>query len=127
MGPTSRWVTMAVAALVLACAGCSALLPKLETPRLSLVSLKMQDMNFFEQRLLVRLRVQNPNDIALPVKGINVNFELSAVGQGGGNTMVVANGTAVEIRPIKNYVPTGAVGNILADIADTLHGSPQVR
>jgi LEA14-like dessication related protein len=76
-GAASRWATMALAALVLACAGCSALLPKLETPRLSLVSIKMQDMNFFEQRLLVRLRVQNPNDIALPVKGINVNFELA--------------------------------------------------
>ena len=35
-----------------------------------------------------------------------------------GAALVVAYGTAVIIKPIKNYVPTGAIGNILADIAD---------
>ena len=47
---------------------------------------------------------------------INIVFELSY--SQGGSSNVVANGTAVVIRPIQNYVPTGAVGNILADIAD---------
>ena len=71
-----RWVGVAIVALAIACAGC-AMLPKLETPRLSLVGIKFQDMTFFEQRLLVRLRVQNPNDMVLPIKGIDVNFELA--------------------------------------------------
>ena len=35
-----------------------------------------------------------------------------------GAALVVAYGTAVVIKPIKNYVPTGAIGNILADMAD---------
>ena len=43
---------------------------------------------------------------------INAVFE---VGAGG----AVVNGTAVVIRPIKNYVPTGAVGNILAELVDS--------
>ena len=47
---------------------------------------------------------------------INVNFELQSMG----NTMTVANGTGVVIRPIRGYVPEGAVGNILADLVDTL-------
>jgi len=52
---------------------------------------------------------------------INVEFELTAMG----NTMTVVHGTAVVIRPLANFVPTGAVGNILADIADTLRrGGP---
>ena len=53
---------------------------------------------------------------------INVDFELSFGGQsqGGGGASVVVHGTAVVIRPIKGYVPTGAVGNILAEISDTL-------
>ena len=67
-------------ALLLCCAllaaGCSAILPKLETPRLSLVSLQMQQATLFEQRLLVKLRVQNPNDLALPVRGLTVDFDL---------------------------------------------------
>ena len=57
-------------------AGCSSMLPKLETPHLSLVGLEMVDATLFEQRIRVRLRVQNPNDITLPVRGLNVNFEL---------------------------------------------------
>ena len=72
-----RRVVLALAALAIACVGCSAMLPKLETPQLSLVGITMQDMTIFEQRLLVRLRVQNPNRIALPVKGIDVDFELA--------------------------------------------------
>lgn len=53
---------------------------------------------------------------------INVDFELSYGGQsqGGGGASVVVHGTAVVIRPIRGYVPTGAVGNILAEISDTL-------
>ena len=49
---------------------------------------------------------------------INVDFELSGANQGA--SQVVVHGTAVVIKPIINYVPTGAMGNILADIQDTL-------
>lgn len=49
---------------------------------------------------------------------INVTFEL--VGAQTGNTQVTANGTAVIIKPVVNYVPTGAMGNIVAEIADLL-------
>lgn len=50
---------------------------------------------------------------------INVNFELSGAAQGAAE--VVVHGTAVLIKPIVNYVPTGAIGNILADIHDILN------
>lgn len=56
--------------------GCASLVPKLETPKLSLVGLELTEATLFEQRLRVRLRVQNPNDITLPIKGIHVDFEL---------------------------------------------------
>ncbi len=46
---------------------------------------------------------------------INVVFDMS--GQGKGHSEVDVYGTAVVIAPIKGYVPTGAVGNILAEIA----------
>jgi uncharacterized protein YbjQ (UPF0145 family) len=47
---------------------------------------------------------------------INVTFALGGASTGG--VEVVANGTAVTIVPIKDYVPTGAIGNILADLVD---------
>jgi uncharacterized protein YbjQ (UPF0145 family) len=49
---------------------------------------------------------------------INVEFELTGASQGA--SQVVVHGTAVVIKPIINYVPTGAVGNILADMLDTM-------
>lgn len=49
---------------------------------------------------------------------INVTFDL--VGAQTGNTQVTANGTAVIIKPVINYVPSGAMGNIVAEIADLL-------
>ncbi|UCE49687.1 MAG: heavy metal-binding domain-containing protein [Phycisphaerales bacterium] len=49
---------------------------------------------------------------------INVEFELTGASQGA--SQVVVHGTAVVIKPIINYVPTGAVGNILADMLDAM-------
>lgn len=49
---------------------------------------------------------------------INVEFDL--VGAGQGASQVVVHGTSVVIRPVINYVPTGAVGNILADMEEHL-------
>ena len=75
MAGTARPWALATLALVLL-AGCTSLGTKLETPRLSLVGIQLQDASFFEQRLRVRLRVQNPNDLVLPVRGLDVQFEL---------------------------------------------------
>ncbi len=49
---------------------------------------------------------------------INVEFELTGAAQGASE--VVVHGTAVVIKPIVNYVPTGAVGNILADMQELM-------
>ena len=49
---------------------------------------------------------------------INVEFELAGASQGA--SQVVVHGTAVIIKPIINYVPTGAMGNIVAEIQETL-------
>jgi len=51
---------------------------------------------------------------------INVEFELTGASQGA--SQVVVHGTAVLIKPIINYVPTGAVGNILADMEESMGG-----
>ena len=64
--------------LALAClafGGC-AVLPKLEAPKLSVVSMKMQSADIFSQRLLVRMRVLNPNARELPIKGIEYRIEV---------------------------------------------------
>ena len=52
---------------------------------------------------------------------INFRFELSS-SLYSGNKEVVAYGNAVVIRPIKNYVPLGGLGNILAEFVDVYTG-----
>ncbi len=60
----------------LALAACGGL-ASLETPRLSFVGMNVIEASLFEQRLEVRLRVQNPNDIELPVRGLDIDVELA--------------------------------------------------
>ena len=64
-----------VALAVLCCVGCASY-TKLETPRLSVVNVELQKSDLFEQRMRVRLRVQNPNDRSLPIKGISYRLEV---------------------------------------------------
>lgn len=50
---------------------------------------------------------------------INFRFEITPVMYGtGGTAEVIAYGNAVVIEPIKNYVPMGGLGNILAEFVD---------
>jgi uncharacterized protein YbjQ (UPF0145 family) len=51
---------------------------------------------------------------------INVEFELSPGAATGGAAQVVVHGTAVIIKPIVDYVPTGALGNIVSEINESL-------
>jgi LEA14-like dessication related protein len=68
---------IATAALLLLFAGCSALLPRLETPSLSIVNVELLKSDMGEQRMRVRMRVQNPNDRALPIKGLSYALEVA--------------------------------------------------
>ncbi len=83
------------AALLVACAGLGS---KLETPRVSFVGLKPLEASLFAQRLEVRLRVQNPYSLALPVKGLDIDVELAgeqfAHGVSAREFTVPANGEA---------------------------------
>lgn len=74
--PAQLLKTATALLLVFALAGC-ALAPRFETPRLSVVEVQVVSSELWEQRLKVRLRVQNPNDVALAVKGIDYTFDIT--------------------------------------------------
>jgi LEA14-like dessication related protein len=65
-------------------AGCAAFPGSLERPKVSLAGLTLIDANLFEQRFALKLRVQNPNDIALPVQAITYDLELNDKAFGSG-------------------------------------------
>jgi len=64
---------LCAAALLL---GACALTSKFITPRLSVVDVQIEHGDLWEQRLKVRMRVQNPNDRRLPVKGLEYTLEV---------------------------------------------------
>jgi LEA14-like dessication related protein len=109
-----------LAMLFLACmpwfAGC-AVLPKFESPKLSLVTLKMQSGDFFSQRLQVRMRVFNPNARELPISGIAYRIEINDTEIGNGSTaapfIVPAMGEVeFDMQITANLV--GAMGKLLS-------------
>lgn len=58
-------------------AGCAALRPQLEQPRLSLVGLEIRELGLLRQRYMLTLSVQNPNSIAFPVRGMNYDVRIA--------------------------------------------------
>jgi LEA14-like dessication related protein len=92
---TKRILLAAGLALLAACAGLGT---QLETPEISFVGIRAIEASLFEQKLEVRLRVLNPNTMALPVNGLDIDMELAgepfATGVTAREFVVPANGEA---------------------------------
>jgi LEA14-like dessication related protein len=84
--------------VVLGLSGCSLFVPKLEAPRLSVVDVEFQKGALWQQKLKVRMHVENPNDRMLPIKGIaytlDVNGQEFAHGESAASFVVPALGEA---------------------------------
>lgn len=63
--------------LLLLLGGCSALTQRPEPPRVSLAGIELLSLGLFEQRFRVRLNLDNPNDYALPVSGVDYALEVN--------------------------------------------------
>ena len=91
----ARVLLPAVAAIGLA--GCS-LFAHWQTPTLSVVNIQLGHSDLWQQHLLVRMSVHNPNDRELPVEGLSysleVNGEECAHGESGASFLVPAHGDA---------------------------------
>lgn len=116
----------AIVALLAILAGCSSLVPKLETPRLTLVSAAMTSGDIFSQSFRVRMHVQNPNDRDLPIRGIDYKLFLEgdsfAEGVSERPFVVPALGeTEFDLTVRTNFV--SSIGRLLS----RLHGKDQVQ
>lgn len=68
--------TAILAVAVGALPGCALFTPRLATPQLSIVSIVLGRSNLFTQHLVVRMRVDNPNDRELPVEGLSYRLDV---------------------------------------------------
>jgi len=84
--------------LAAALSGCALFAPKLQTPKLSIVDVEVREASFLEQQLRVRVRVENPNDRSLPIRGLSYTVYLAgqelATGVSDAGFVVPALGTA---------------------------------
>ncbi|MGB5304925.1 MAG: LEA type 2 family protein [Gammaproteobacteria bacterium] len=65
---------LACVALLSACASMHAYK---EAPRVSLASIQPKTLNLFEQRYALQLRILNPNDTAIPIRGLSYSLEIN--------------------------------------------------
>lgn len=56
--------------------GACALAPQLQTPHLSIAEVQLVSSDLWQQRLRVRMHVQNPNDRPVAVKGLVYTLEV---------------------------------------------------
>lgn len=76
MRAVSAPAMLAISGLLLL-GGCSSLVPKLQSPELDVVGVEVVKADLLQQQLRVRMHVHNPNDRALPVRGITYAVELA--------------------------------------------------
>ena len=89
--------------------GCAAMQDSLEAPYVTLTELRMLDMTLFEQRYGMKIRVQNPNPVELPITGMNFQLDINDTELGRGVSdqavTVPAYGEAVvEIKLTSNLI-----------------------
>lgn len=63
--------------LLAALAGCAGLLQRPASPHVTLADLQVLEIGLFEQRYRVELRIQNPNDHPLAVRGMDFSLDLN--------------------------------------------------
>ena len=103
---------LAAAAAALLLTGCSALAPRLETPELSIVNVELLKGDLWEQRMRVRMRVQNPNDRALPIKGLSYTLEVAGER--------LASGVSAASFTVPAFGEAEFDMNVTANVASTL-------
>jgi len=88
-----RAAFLVVAAILLA--GCATMGAKLESPTVSVLNVQVLSTDMFAQKFRVRLKVENPNDLELKVKGIEYEILLM------GDSFAEGNSTDQFLLPAK--------------------------
>jgi LEA14-like dessication related protein len=95
------------AALLLAglMSGCAGLGKPIESPRISLSNIQVLESKGLETAFLVHLRVANPNDVELDIKGLDCDLEINGkpFAYGISNTQVTVPAFGSETIPVTVY------------------------
>ncbi len=68
---------LVLAATMSLLSACTGITPSMKAPDLQVIGVELQRGDLFSQQLKIRLRATNPNDRAIPVRGVNYQLEVA--------------------------------------------------
>lgn len=74
-----RIVLILLLGMVTLVAGCTQLGAIKQKPEITLTNIELVELGLLEQRFNLKLRIQNPNDVALRINGMAFDVELNGV------------------------------------------------
>nr|WP_321465488.1 LEA type 2 family protein [uncultured Desulfobulbus sp.] len=111
--------------LVFCLSGCAGIYGIKEDPKISIADIRIQEVKALEGIFLIKLRILNPNDVALDLRGINCDLEINkrhfASGVGDSNQVVPAYGTT--IVPVEVYA---SVLDLISSVTDLIHTAGKI-
>jgi LEA14-like dessication related protein len=91
-------------------AGCAGLGGRLEPPRVTLSDVRVEAVRLFETVFLLELRILNPNDSPLDIKGVSCHFDL--------NNKTFASG----VSDVQTQIPAYGAGTIPVTVYSSVLG-----
>jgi LEA14-like dessication related protein len=97
--------TAAAISILWGLSGCAGVGKPLESPRISLANLQAQESTGFETVFLVQLRILNPNEVDLDIRGVDCELEVNGrpFAYGISNTAVKVPAFGSETVPVTVY------------------------
>ena len=79
MSMTAKFIRCSVLSVFTAVlmSGCAGIHTRAEAPSISLSNLEILKVGLLEQRYRLKLRIQNPNDFALPISGMKYQLDIN--------------------------------------------------
>ena len=117
----ARWLALLIA--VIGITGCSLLVRDLERPGVQLVSIAPQQIGLSGIKLLCRLRIENPNDVDIPISGGEFQLEIETLQIATGELPERFSVPALDSELVDVVVDVDT-GNSFALFLNVLGGSP---
>lgn len=73
----NAWQRWGIILFLVSMTGCATLTSSLEPPTVTLADINLKELGLFEQRFVLRLRLQNPNSITLPIAGMRYDLAIN--------------------------------------------------
>jgi LEA14-like dessication related protein len=110
---------------LLCLSGCAGIYGLKEDPKISIADIRIREVKAMEGIFVIKLRILNPNDVALELRGVNCELEINqrhfASGLGDSNQIVPAYGTA--IVPVEVYA---SVLDMISSVTDLINSAGKI-